>query len=595
MNSTKAPKKLRRDPIVNRMKKTQDLNTSEKGGNPDVVMSKQTKNAQIGSVRFPKLNCNVDAGTKFPSKARLQSTSSAMPNKEHTGKLPQIHQRHLHGGNPGVVQCEQRKNAQIGSVRFPKLNCNVDAGTKLPSKARLQSTSNAKPNKEHTGKLPQIHQGHLHAQTAGKGHKGERRPCESRFMQEDLPGYVSTQGLCRKQEHERREFEGHQLPMTPIEVLNYFEKRLSNYEKLEITCYSEIWYLGLNAEKINSYPKKPCNYGYDDEKGAYIKVLHDHIAYRYEILGIAGEGGYGKAFKCLDHKTNEMVVVKMLSSKQSTKVESIEEVRILDDLRREDPNGSFNVIHMKDYFRFRNHLCITFELLGPSLKEVIKNSSEGLSEDEVRHYAQELLKCLLMLKRKRIIHGDLKPGNILLSENGNGRIKIIDFGCSRYEHEGACATAGTFPYSAPEMFLGQFYNSSFDMWSLACILAELYTGVRLFTGNKMADVCSCIMEVLGMPPSNLLPSGCTADHLFYSSIMRSHSVNRKGGVRRPGSLSLGKVLKTKSHLFLDFLMRCLTWDPAERLTPEEALRHEWIQQGHRQSSRAQALRKGPKN
>ncbi|XP_076866794.1 dual specificity tyrosine-phosphorylation-regulated kinase 4-like isoform X1 [Brachyhypopomus gauderio] len=550
------------------------------GGNPAAGPSKQKKNAGIGCGQLPKLNSGLGAGTKLPVKPKLQPTHDAKFNKEHVGLLPPIHQGHLHGGNPAAGPSKQKKNAGIGCGQLPKLNSGLGAGTKLPVKPKLQPTHDAKFNKEHVGLLPPIHQGHLHEQTAGKGNEGQRSSCELRSMQENLP----TQMLCNKQEH-NRQFEGHQLPMTPIEVLNYFNNSLTTYEKLEIMGFSEIWYFGLNAQKIKASSKKPHNMGYDDESGTYIKVLHDHIAYRYEILGIVGEGAFGKVFKCLDHKTNEMVVVKMLSRRASFELYSNEELKILDDLRREDPNDSYNVIHMKDYFRFRNHLCISFELLGPSLYDVIKKKSEGLSEAEVRHYARELLKCLQMLKQKRIIHNDLKPENILLSQEGKGRIKVIDFGLSSYEHKRVYATAGTYPYCAPEMFLGQSYNSSFDMWSLGCTLAELFTGVQLFIGDTVSDIFACITEVLGMPPSRVLKSKAKQ---FVDS--------RKSRVRRPVSASLASFLKTKSHMFLDFIRRCLTWDPAERLTPEEALKHKWIQQGHHQSHpSAPAVRKVPAN
>lgn len=71
------------------------------------------------------------------------------------------------------------------------------------------------------------------------------------------------------------------LPMTPQEAVKYYGYRLPDFERAEIEKYSEIWYLGLSANKIHGEEGASHNGGYDDENGSYNKVLHDHISYRY--------------------------------------------------------------------------------------------------------------------------------------------------------------------------------------------------------------------------------------------------------------------------------------------------------------------------
>lgn len=162
--------------------------------------------------------------------------------------------------------------------------------------------------------------------------------------------------------------------------------RLTDYERQEIDKYPEIWFLGLDACKINAKPGTALNSGYDDDNGSYNKVsiddtifffkiqslsvfflclqiIHDHISYRYEILEVIGKGSFGQVVRALDYKTNKPVAIKIIRNKKRFHHQALVEVRILDELRKKDPNNEHNVIHMLDYFYFRNHLCISFELM----------------------------------------------------------------------------------------------------------------------------------------------------------------------------------------------------------------------------------------
>ncbi|XP_059510614.1 dual specificity tyrosine-phosphorylation-regulated kinase 4 [Stegostoma tigrinum] len=389
-----------------------------------------------------------------------------------------------------------------------------------------------------------------------------------------------------KKSNKGRIFEGFKLPLTPEEALMHFKNGLTNYECKEILNYEEIWFLGLNAKKFECSPEKQRNFCFDDEHGSYSKVLNDHIAYRYEILEVIGKGSFGQVVKCMDHKANELVAIKIIRNKKKIQQQAFVELKILDILHKKDKDGSNNVIHMKEYFYFRNHLCISFELLGMNLYELIqRNNFQGFTISLICRFAHTLLKSLQMLFKEKIIHCDLKPENILLCPKGRGLIKVIDFGSSCFENQKVYTYIQSRFYRSPEVILGHQYGLPIDMWSFGCILAELYTGYPLFPGENEVEQLACIMEVFGVPPAEIIQTSQRKCLFFDSKGFPKSVTNSKGKKRRPNSKELASVLKTNDNLFLDFLKGCLMWNPEHRLTPDEAMKHRWIQESRTQKSR----------
>jgi len=97
--------------------------------------------------------------------------------------------------------------------------------------------------------------------------------------------------------------------------------------------------------------------GYDDSRGDYHIVLHDHINYRYEVISLLGKGSFGKVLKCYDHKEKNYVAVKIIKNKKRFEKQGMVEVKVLDAIRSRDPVRHRNI--EKNFF-FKNLILVNF-------------------------------------------------------------------------------------------------------------------------------------------------------------------------------------------------------------------------------------------
>ncbi|KAI8322821.1 kinase-like protein [Martensiomyces pterosporus] len=418
--------------------------------------------------------------------------------------------------------------------------------------------------------------------------------------------------------------------LTPQEAIARYGQQLSAQERTEILEFPHVYYVGNAKARSGTRP----NYGFDDERGDYIVNLHDHMLYRYELMEVLGKGSFGQVLRARDHKTGDIVAIKIIRNRKRFHHQAQVEVKLLECLRRWDPTGAHNILQMTASFYFRNHLCIVMELLSINLYEWLKaHQFAGTPAPLLRNLTIQMLQSLQLMARHRIIHADLKPENILLAspppmpsrraappgaagppphplnnpqlgldiQRGAYAIKVIDLGSSCFETERVYTYIQSRFYRAPEVILGLPYGTGIDMWSLGCIAAELLTGYPLFPGENEREQLSCIVEVLGPPPAYMLeraprcadfaepapyavtpiPTGnmmlLPNGSCVVGSVVIKPYTNSKGKRRRPGSRPLAQVLaRARDPRLVDFVMRTLAWDPAMRMSPEDALRHPWI-------------------
>jgi len=138
------------------------------------------------------------------------------------------------------------------------------------------------------------------------------------------------------QEQPKQEKPQLQLPVTPAKVLKHHIDELTEFEQGEILDFPQIWTFGAGSQKLRGTAAAANNHSYDDERGDYLIVLHDHILYRYEVMNPLGKGSFGQVVRSYDFKCNSYVALKMIRNKKRFHHQALVEVKILEHLRERD-------------------------------------------------------------------------------------------------------------------------------------------------------------------------------------------------------------------------------------------------------------------
>ena len=289
------------------------------------------------------------------------------------------------------------------------------------------------------------------------------------------------------------------VALTPREAMKKYSTFLTDYEKSEMIEYSQIYFIST----IPNRHKDPSTFS--DSKKYYNIIVNDQIGYRYEILEFIGKGSFGQVLRCFDHKEGQIIALKILKCETDLYQQGLVEANILRYMKENDPEGKSHTVKILNSFFFRMHIMITTEFLSFNLYRFLEiNNFRGISMGLIRHFASQLVDALCFLSKHQIIHCDLKPENILLEQLNKSSIKVIDFGSSCFSNEKIYTYIQSRFYRAPEVMLGIPYTTQIDMWSLGCILAELYVGYAIFPGESDSEQMSLIMEINGVPPMEMI-------------------------------------------------------------------------------------------
>ncbi|KRX18877.1 Serine/threonine-protein kinase minibrain, partial [Trichinella nelsoni] len=339
------------------------------------------------------------------------------------------------------------------------------------------------------------------------------------------------------------------------------------------------------------------NDGYDDENHDYIIRRGDRLLGRYVIENLIGKGSFGQVVKAMDTVENCHVAIKVIKNKRPFLNQAQIEVQLLRMMNKLDENSKYYIVKLKTDFMWKSHLCLVFELLSYNLYDLLRNTNfRGVSLNLTRKFAQQLCTALLFLSTPElsIIHCDLKPENILLCNPKRSAIKIIDFGSSCQMGQRIYQYIQSRFYRSPEVLLGIAYDMAIDMWSLGCILVEMHTGEPLFSGTNEFDQVMKIVEVLGLPPKEILDAAPRTAKYFEKNPDGSYRCKTARDGRRyeaPGERKLSTILGVYQNgpggrrvgepghnevdylKFQDLVLRMLDYDSKTRVTPYYALQH----------------------
>lgn len=194
----------------------------------------------------------------------------------------------------------------------------------------------------------------------------------------------------------------------------------------------------------------------DDDQN-YLKLrIGEVLNKQYRIVKKLGKGVFSNVCQAIDLETNGNVAIKILRRDEIMLQAGEKEKKILEILNNEDKLDKKHIIRLKNSFYHKQHLCLVFELMDMNLREAIKAyaaKGTGLPLDAVRSFGQQLFMALLHMKKLKIIHGDIKPDNILLSSDTK-TVKLCDFGTAFFVEEATLVEymVSRF-YRAPEVML----------------------------------------------------------------------------------------------------------------------------------------------
>ncbi|RNA05792.1 mitogen-activated kinase 11 [Brachionus plicatilis] len=295
-----------------------------------------------------------------------------------------------------------------------------------------------------------------------------------------------------------------------------------------------------------------------------------NVPCRYSNLNPLGFGAYGLVCSATDSVSNQQVAIKKLSQPFLTKVHckrALREIKLLKHVRHD------NIIQLFDIFTPANNnetmeeIYLVTNLMTSDLHNVLKTTR--LSEDQIKFFTYQILRGLKYLHSANIIHRDLKPGNLTVNEDCG--LRIIDFGLARSESDEMTGYVATRWYRAPEIMLKWTeYGKEVDVWSVGCILAEMFIQKTLFPGSDHVNQLNRILDVVGYPSEEFLQD--------VTPEARQYLERTQLRQRRADFYEYFHEIPDK--LAIDLIDQMLQLDPRRRINCQQALNHPYLEAYH---------------
>lgn len=320
------------------------------------------------------------------------------------------------------------------------------------------------------------------------------------------------------------------------------------------------------------------------------------LAERYQPIKAIGKGAYGVVCSALDRETNKKVAIKkitnafenIIDAKRTLRelvllrclkhdnvvgVERVEKSPVRHYVGSSSASGNGKTVNGNSVASYQNDVYIVYELMDTDLHQIIR-SSQPLTEEHFQFFTYQILRGLKYVHSAKVLHRDLKPSNILL--NASCDLKIADFGLARTqsEEENSFMTeyVVTRWYRAPELLLScDTYDAKIDVWSVGCIVAEMFLRKPLLPGKDYLDQLKLIIKTLGSPVGDELDFITAPKARAYIEALPK---SPKPDLRRV----FGRCQASSEAV--DLIEKMLRFDPRKRITVDEALRHPWLKALH---------------
>ncbi|XP_023551160.1 probable serine/threonine-protein kinase clkA isoform X1 [Cucurbita pepo subsp. pepo] len=326
--------------------------------------------------------------------------------------------------------------------------------------------------------------------------------------------------------------------------------------------------------------------GFEESKDFPI-VLNTVLAGRYYVTEYLGSAAFSKVIRAHDLQTGIDVCLKIIKNDKDFFDQSLDEIKLLKLVNKHDPADRCHILRLYDYFYHQEHLFIVCELLRANLYEFQKFNQESGGDAyftfrRLQFITRQCLEALEFLHHLGIIHCDLKPENILLKSYKRCEIKVIDLGSSCFQSDNLCLYVQSRSYRAPEVILGLPYDPKIDLWSLGCILAELWSGEVLFPNDAVVMILARMIGLFGPIDLEMLLKG-QETHKYFTKEYDLFYMNEENDQMEfiiPEESSLENHLQVFDSVFIDFLSNLLEINPERRPTAKEALAHPWLSQSY---------------
>ncbi|KAG8928399.1 hypothetical protein FRC03_012361 [Tulasnella sp. 419] len=285
----------------------------------------------------------------------------------------------------------------------------------------------------------------------------------------------------------------------------------------------------------------------------------------YERLNHIEEGSYGVVYRARDKETGEIVALKKLKldeEKQGFPITSLREIMALMVCRHENVVGIREIVVGNTL----TQVYIVMDFIEHDLKTLLATMPQPFLQSEIKTLLRQLLSAVAHCHANWVLHRDLKTSNLLM--NNRGTIKVADFGLARKFGDplgDMTQLVVTLWYRAPELLFGETtYSTAIDVWSVGCVFGELLLNEPVFQAKSELEMLGLIFKLLGSPTEESWPG--------FSKLPLAKTIN----VPVQPYSNLRTRFRYVSQAGLDLLSKLLTYDPAQRISAEEAINHPYF-------------------